>query len=126
MALVYEAANGASLDTVRVRGFFTYDGFMTSLLGRMQTIAETLQKENWVLGASGDQAAVKQQYVSLFPGILALYSKDFISEWMRGAEQSAAEVTARRQAKICEPRSRFRADLADQTALRIRSGRDAL
>ena len=81
MALVYEAANGAGLDTVRVRGFFTYDGFMTSLLGRMQTIAETLQKENWVLGASGDQAAVKQQYVSLFPGILALYSKDFISEW---------------------------------------------
>ena len=81
MALVYEAANGAGLDTVRVRGFFTYDGFMTSLLGRMQTIADTLQKENWVLGASGDQAAVKQQYVSLFPGILALYSKDFIAEW---------------------------------------------
>ena len=27
MALVFEAANGASLDTVRVPGFFTYDGF---------------------------------------------------------------------------------------------------
>ncbi len=51
MALVFEAANGANLDTVRVRGFFTYDGFITSLLGRMQTIADKLQKENWVLGA---------------------------------------------------------------------------
>jgi type VI secretion system protein ImpL len=81
MALVYEASNGAGLDTIRVRGFFTYDGFMTSLLSRMQTIADKLQKENWVLGASGDQAAVKQQYVSLFPGILDLYSKDFIAEW---------------------------------------------
>ena len=81
MALVYEASNGAGLDTVRVRGFYTHEGFLTSLLGRMQTIADKLQKENWVLGASGDQAAVKQPYVSLFPGIIELYSKDFIAEW---------------------------------------------
>ena len=47
----------------------------------MQTIADKLQKENWVLGASGDQGVVKQQYVSLFPGILELYSRDFIAAW---------------------------------------------
>src|SRR5271165_6995613 len=81
MALVFEAANGASLDKVRVPGFFTYDGFLVSLLGHMQTIADKLQKENWVLGASGDQSQVKQQYVSLFPGILDLYGKDFIAAW---------------------------------------------
>jgi len=81
MALVYETANGAGLETVRVRGFYTYEGFLNSLLSRMQTIAGKLQKENWVLGASGDQAAVKQQYVSLFSGILDFYSKDFIAEW---------------------------------------------
>ena len=81
MALVFEAANGANLDTIRVPGFFTYDGFSISLLGHMQTIADKLQKENWVLGPSGDESAVKQQYVSLFPGILALYGKDFIASW---------------------------------------------
>jgi type VI secretion system protein ImpL len=81
MALVFEAANGTSLDNVRVPGFFTYDGFAISLLGHMQTIADKLQKENWVLGQSGDQGAVKQQYVSLFPGILELYSHDFIAAW---------------------------------------------
>ncbi len=81
MALVFEAANGANLDTMRVPGFFTYDGFSISLLGHMQTIADKLQKENWVLGASGDQSAVKQQYVSLFPGILELYGRDFIAAW---------------------------------------------
>ncbi len=81
MALVFEAANGANLDTIRVPGFFTYDGFSVSLLGHMQTIADKLQKENWVLGPSGEQNAVKQQYVSLFPGILALYGKDFIASW---------------------------------------------
>jgi type VI secretion system protein ImpL len=81
MALVFEAANGASLDTIRAPGFFTYDGFAVSLLDHMQTIADKLQKENWVLGPSGEQSAVKQQYVSLFPGILALYGKDFIASW---------------------------------------------
>ena len=34
-----------------------------------------------MLGASGDQGVVKQQYVSLFPGILELYSRDFIAAW---------------------------------------------
>ncbi len=81
MALVFEAANGTSLDNVRVPGFFTYDGFAISLLGHMQTIADKLEKENWVLGQSGDQGAVKQQYVSLFPGILELYRRDFIAAW---------------------------------------------
>src|SRR5271165_7098986 len=81
MALVFDAANGANLDTIRVPGFFTYDGFAISLLGHMQTIADKLQKENWVLGASGEQGAVKQQYMSLFPGILDLYGRDFIAAW---------------------------------------------
>jgi type VI secretion system protein ImpL len=34
-----------------------------------------------VLGASGDQGAVKQQYASLFPDILDLYGKDFLAAW---------------------------------------------
>ena len=35
MALVFEAANGANLDTVRVPGFFTYEGFYNGLLANM-------------------------------------------------------------------------------------------
>ena len=81
MALVFQAANGASLDTVRVPGFLTYEGFYAALLDRMPTIADKLQKDNWVLGASGDQGAVKQQYASLFPDILSLYGRDFLSAW---------------------------------------------
>jgi type VI secretion system protein ImpL len=81
MALVFEAANGASLDTVRVPAFFTYAGFYAALLDHMPTIADKLQKENWVLGAAGDQGVVKQQYASLFPDILDLYGKDFVAAW---------------------------------------------
>jgi type VI secretion system protein ImpL len=81
MALVFEAANGVGLDTVRVPAFFTYAGFYAALLDHMPTIADRLRKENWVLGAAGDQGAVKQQYTSLFPDILDLYGKDFVAAW---------------------------------------------
>ncbi|HLJ71594.1 MAG TPA: type VI secretion system membrane subunit TssM, partial [Roseiarcus sp.] len=81
VGLVFEAANGASLDTVRVPGFFTYAGFYHALLDHMPTIAEKLEKEQWVLGQSGDQSAVKQQYASLMPDILELYGKDFVAAW---------------------------------------------
>jgi type VI secretion system protein ImpL len=81
MALVFEAANGANLETIRVPAFFTYPGFYHALLDHMTTIADKMQKEQWVLGASGDQEAVKQQYASMMPDILDLYGKEFIAAW---------------------------------------------
>jgi type VI secretion system protein ImpL len=81
MALVFEAANGASLDTVRVPAFFTYNGFYQALLAHMTDIAEKMQKEQWVLGQSGDQTAVKQQYASMMPDIVDLYGKEFLAAW---------------------------------------------
>jgi type VI secretion system protein ImpL len=81
MALVFEAVNGNSLDTVRVPAFFTYQGFYRALLDHMPTIADKMQKEQWVLGASGDQNAVKQQYASMMPDIIDLYGKEFIAAW---------------------------------------------
>ena len=81
VGLVFEAANGAGLDSVRVPGFYTYNGFYKALLDNMPTIAGALAKDNWVLGPSGEQSAVQQQYERLFPDILELYSNDFISAW---------------------------------------------
>ena len=81
MALVFEAANGANLDTIRVPAFFTYQGFYRALLDHMTNIAEKMQKEQWVLGPSGDQTAVKQQYASMMPDIIDIYGKEFLSAW---------------------------------------------
>jgi type VI secretion system protein ImpL len=80
-ALVFEAANGASLDTVRVPAFFTYAGFYKALLEPMPGIADKLQKEQWVLGPAGDQDAVRQQYSSLMPDILDIYGREFVAAW---------------------------------------------
>ena len=40
-----------------------------------------IAKDNWVLGPSGQQSAVQNQYESLFPDILDLYSNEFIGAW---------------------------------------------
>ena len=81
LGLVFQAANGSSLDSVRVPAFFTYAGFYKALLGHMTSIAAQLEKENWVLGPAGEQAAVKTQYEGLFPSIIDLYGKDFLDAW---------------------------------------------
>ena len=81
VGLVFEAANVQSLDEVRVPGLFTYNGFYAGLLDHMTTIAGALAKDNWVLGASGEQSTVQQQFERLFPDILELYSHDFIAAW---------------------------------------------
>ena len=79
IALVYTADGG--LDNVRVPAFFTHQGFYTALLAHMTSIATQLEKENWVLGPAGEQAAVKTQYEGLFPSILELYGRDFLDAW---------------------------------------------
>ena len=94
MALVFEAANGSSLDTVRVPAFFTYQGFYRALLDHMTTIADKMQKEQWVLGPSGDQSAVKQQYASMMPDIIDLYGKEFIAAWHAALENLALRPLA--------------------------------
>ncbi len=81
MALVFEAANGASLETIRVPSFFTYNGFYQALLAHMPDIASKMQKEQWVLGQPGDQSAIKQQYASMTPDIIDLYGKEFLAAW---------------------------------------------
>ena len=48
---------------------------------------------------SGDQNAVKQQFASLYPGILELYGRDFIAAWTRRDQQSSTEAR-------CSPTSR--------------------
>ena len=65
---------------------------MTSLLGRMQTIADKLQKENWVLDTSGDQAAVKQQYVSLLSRNSESLQQGLHLRVDGGAQQPATEA----------------------------------
>ncbi|MBH0237511.1 type VI secretion system membrane subunit TssM [Methylobrevis albus] len=81
VGLVFETTDGTELDQVAVPGFFTYAGFHEALLGRMGDIAESIESERYVLGAAGEQAAVDEQYKSLLPDVLALYSRDFISTW---------------------------------------------
>ena len=127
MALVFEAANGANLDTIRVPGFFTYDGLLRPGCSRIcRRSATSCEKDNWVLGASGDQNAVQQQFASLYPRHSRALRQGFHRRLDRRDQQPSTEAAAQRQAEISEAERRLGADLAHSSDLRIHSRRDGL
>jgi type VI secretion system protein ImpL len=81
---VLAAANGASLETVRVPGFYTRVGFRRALVEPLQGIAERLEATRWILGAAGEQATSEAQHGTLAVDVVDLYARDFIATW-RGA-----------------------------------------
>lgn len=81
--LVFEALGGQSLDSVRVPYFFTYDGFYQAFIDRFNDIGELVAGDQWVLGEAGKQAAVTQQYGTLFADLLKLYTRDFLAAWQQ-------------------------------------------
>lgn len=85
--VVFETKDGADLDDVRVANLFTYDGFHDLFLGELTTIAEQLESERWVLGELAEQKAIEQQYKSLGPDLIDLYTKEFIKEWKTALER---------------------------------------
>ena len=124
MALVFEAANGANLDTIRVPGFFTYDGFYG--LPPRPHADDRRQAAEGELGARSlrrtkrRQAAVREP-LSRHPRAL----RQGFHRLVDGRDQqSPAEAAAQRQAEIPQVERRLRADLADPHDLRIHSGRD--
>jgi type VI protein secretion system component VasK len=80
-SLVFATAQGGGLDTVRVPGFFTYEGFRRLFVERLPGIARQLRNNRWILGNAGEQTAVEAQYDALASELLGLYDKDFSAAW---------------------------------------------
>ena len=108
-----------SLDTMRVPGFFTYDGFYARAArphadDRRQTAEGELGARPLRRRERG-QAAICQP-VSRHPRALR---QGFHRRLDRRDQQSAAEAAAQRQAEIPEAERSLRADVADPADLRV-------
>lgn len=86
-ATVFEAANGDAIESVTVPGFFTYAGFQRSFVEKLPTIAEQLQRDNWVLGDVGKLNAITAQFDSLSQDLLTLYTRDFTAAWKQALDK---------------------------------------
>ena len=82
-AAVFESATGDAVETIAVPGFFTYAGFQHAFIEKLPTIADQLQRDNWVLGEIGKQSAITSQFENLGPNLLELYTRDFVAVWMQ-------------------------------------------
>jgi type VI secretion system protein ImpL len=81
--VVFQTATGDPVDTVRVPGFFTYDGFQRALLEKLPTIEEQLKRDNQVLGSVAGETPIQSQFDTLYVDLLNLYAKDFSAAWQQ-------------------------------------------
>jgi type VI secretion system protein ImpL len=86
-ATVFDSASGDALDGIAVPGFYTYDGFQRSLVEKLPTIADQLQRDAWVLGTIGKQDVIQSQFDSLARDILDRYGRDFVAQWKQALEK---------------------------------------
>ena len=81
VSVVFETTAGQSLDNVRVPAFFTYNGFQQLFIAKLSGLSERMNRDRWVLGDAGQQAAIGQQYDALAADLLNIYSNDFVTTW---------------------------------------------
>ncbi len=81
ISLVFEATNGADLNSVRIPFFYTYAGFHETFLSKLAEVTEQVGKERQLLGSVAAQTALKAQYETLQQVLLERYSKEFIVSW---------------------------------------------
>ena len=86
-ATVFESVTGDSVDTILLPGFYTYAGFQRAFIDKLPTIAEQLQRDNWVLGDVGKLDAIKSQFDSLVRDLLDRYARDFVAAWKQALEK---------------------------------------
>jgi type VI secretion system protein ImpL len=70
-----------------VPGFYTYAGFQRAFIEKLPTLAEQLQRDNWVLGDIGKLEAITQQFDNLKRNLLDMYSRDFPNIWKQALEK---------------------------------------
>jgi type VI secretion system protein ImpL len=86
-ATVFDSATADAADSISVSGFYTYAGFQRSLVEKLPTIADQLQKDNWVLGNVGQQNVIQEQFTNLARDILNRYGQDFYAQWMQALQK---------------------------------------
>jgi type VI secretion system protein ImpL len=74
-------ANGPAVLKLQVPYFFTRDGYEKSYLPGLQTVAEDMKKQLWVLGSDADTTAIRSQVESVRPGVAAAYARDYVAAW---------------------------------------------
>lgn len=79
--LVFRTTDGTELDTLQLPGLFTFSGYWGSFRTALETAAERLEDEAWVLGQAGAGVQYDAQLAGLNRDIHALYQADFTRHW---------------------------------------------
>lgn len=81
MGLVFEAVDGAALDTLRVPALFTFEGYWGFFLEELTAARERLREDSWVLGDAANRVGYETQLAGLERELHRLYRLEFNESW---------------------------------------------
>ncbi|PTV95955.1 type VI secretion system protein ImpL [Rhodobacter aestuarii] len=78
---VFTTRDGADLDSMTVPAAFTYEGFWGWFYPQLAEVADSLRKDQWVLGAEGQRPDFEAQLGRLDRTLMDRYRSDFKAAW---------------------------------------------
>ena len=78
---VFRTTDGRDLETLTLPGLYSFSGYWGTFRTAMETAAERLEDERWVLGKAGEEVDYSGQLAGLNRDIHALYQADFTRQW---------------------------------------------
>lgn len=81
MGVVFEASDGAALDTMRVPALFTFEGYWGFFLEELTAARDRLREDSWVLGDAANRVGYETQLAGLERELHRLYRLEFNDAW---------------------------------------------
>lgn len=78
-------ANGSEVLALEVPALYTRTGYEKTYQIGLQTVAEDLKKDLWVMGDAASTAGIQAQMGQMKAAVAALYAQDYIAAWERVA-----------------------------------------
>ncbi len=79
--LVFQTSDGSDLSELSVPALYTFVGFWEYFFPALDTVAQRLRDDQWVLGDTAQQLGLDQQLGALSPALLNRYRQEFGDAW---------------------------------------------
>lgn len=80
-SVVFATRDGSDLNTLRVPGLYTYDGFWNYFVGQLRAVGEELRRDQWVLGDAASSEDIERRLERLDLDLLDRYRREFTASW---------------------------------------------
>ncbi|MFQ6551440.1 type VI secretion system membrane subunit TssM [Aestuariibius insulae] len=80
-SFVFQSSDGSDLSDLTVPALYTFVGFWEYFFPALDTVAQRLKDDQWVLGEAAERSGFDEQLDALSPALLNRYRQEFRDAW---------------------------------------------